>query len=141
MIVPNVELRILPVTSSDTAINLHIIFDPSVVGDLESKFFSSLTSSYAGDSYKCIRSDLIKLGRKYRNNEFLEEVAAYKDGVEQFKTTIIELRDIFSKNKTLAENSIIIVSNRSGDGNSGIQHSSLAATREEIYRFAKTDYL
>jgi ABC-type cobalamin/Fe3+-siderophores transport system ATPase subunit len=136
LILPNVELRILPVTGSNTAINLHIIFNPSVVEDLENKFFSSLTCSYAGDSYKCTRSDLIKLGRKYRNSELLAEAAAYRDGVEQFKTTITELRDIFSKNKTLAENSIVIVSNRSGDGNSGIQHSSLAATREEIYRFA-----
>ena len=136
LIVPNVELRILPVTSSETAINLHIIFDPSVAEELESKFFSSLTYSYDRESYKCTRSDLIKLGRKYRNDARLEEVAAYKDGFEQFKTTVTDLKDILSKNRTLAENSIVIVSNNSGDGNSGIQHSSLAATREEIYRFA-----
>lgn len=36
----------------------------------------------------------------------------------------------------LQEKSLVVVSNRSEDGASGIQHSSLAATREEIYRFA-----
>jgi ABC-type cobalamin/Fe3+-siderophores transport system ATPase subunit len=136
LIVPNVELRILPVTDSETPINIHIIFDPSIVDDLESKFFSSLEYRYNDDTYKCTRVDLIKLGRKYRNNQQLEENAAFRDGIEQFKTTITALRDIFAKNKTLAERSIVVVSNSSNDGNSGIKHSSLAATREEIYRFA-----
>ena len=136
LIVPNVELRILPVTESDTPINIHIIFDPSIVDELESKFFSSLEYSYAGDTYKCTRLELIKLGRKFRNNSSLEEDAAYIDGVEQFKTTVPNLASIFDKNKILREKSIVIVSNSSDDGNSGIQHSSIASTREEIYRFS-----
>ncbi len=136
LIVPNVELRIIPVTGTETPINLHIIFDPSIVDDLESQFFSSLEYSYAGDTYKCIRTDLVKLGRKFKNNASLEEEAAYREGVEQFKTTVPNLSAIFAKNKTLAEKSIVVVSNSSNDGNSGIQHSSIASTREEIYRFA-----
>ncbi len=137
LILPNVELRILPVTGSETPINIHIIFDPSIVDDLDSKFFSNLEYTYSGDTYKCTRADLIKLGRKFRNNSTLEEEAAYKDGVEQFKTSITDLTKIFDKNKTLKEKSIVIVSNSSNDGNSGIQHSSVASTREEIYRFSQ----
>jgi energy-coupling factor transporter ATP-binding protein EcfA2 len=136
LILPNVELRILPATDSDRPINLHVIFNPSVVGDLDSKFFSSLEFTYNSEVYKCIRTDLIKLGRKYKNDNSLDEEAAYKAGAEQFKATIEGLRKIF-QDKVLAENSIIIVSNSSGDGNSGIQHSSLASIREEIYRLTR----
>jgi ABC-type cobalamin/Fe3+-siderophores transport system ATPase subunit len=136
LILPNVELRILPVTAQDRPINLHVIFNPIIVDDLDSKFFSSLKFTYSGEVYKCIKTDLIKLGRKYKNDNSLVENTAYKAGVEQFKVTIEGLRDIFI-DKVLAENSIIIVSNSSGDGNSGIQHSSMASTREEIYRLAR----
>lgn len=135
LILPNVELRILPATGTDRPINLHIIFNPVVVADLDSKFFSSLEFSYSGEIYKCVKQDLIKLGRKYKNDSGLEEKVAYEAGVEQFKTTIEGLKKAF-RDKVLAENSIIVVSNNNHDGNSGIQHSSLASTREEIYRLA-----
>ena len=138
LILPNVELRIVPVTGIESPINLHVIFssDPEIIDDLESKFFSSLVFPYQNNSYKCLKSDLIKLGRKYNNNSSLEENSAYISGIEQFKVNIDQLKEIFNKNKSLKENSIIVVSNSNRDGNSGIQHSSLAATREEIYRFA-----
>ncbi len=136
LVLPNVELRILPVTNSDRPINLHIIFNPSIVDDLDSKFFSSLEFTYNDEVYKCVKTDLVKLGRKYKNNSSLEESAAYREGAEQFKVTIEGLRKVL-QDKILAENSIIVVSNSSDDGNSGIQHSSLASTREEIYRLAR----
>lgn len=135
LIVPNVELRILPVTDHNNSINLHVIFSPDIVSDLESKFFSSLEFSYSGDTYKCTKEDLIKLGKKYNNDELNDEVA-YKEGVLQYKVTVEDLREVFANSKTLRENSIVLVSNSSQDGNSGIQHSSLAATRENIYRFS-----
>ncbi|MBU4404268.1 MAG: hypothetical protein KKG79_01505, partial [Acidobacteria bacterium] len=135
-LLPNVELRILPVTGIEIPINLHIIFSPNIVEDLESKFFSSLCFSYQDDSYKCLKSDLIKLGRKFKNNNSLEVDAAFIYGVEQFKVTVAQLKTIFNDNKSLKDNSIIVVSNSNRDGNSGIQHSNLAATREDIYRFA-----
>ena len=138
LILPNVELRILPVTSEGLAINLHVIFSPAhdVVDSLESQFFSNLEFSYQGESFRCIRSDLIHLGRKYQNDNTLNDDAAFKEGISQFKITLDHLKKLFSKNEYLRRNSLVIVSNRSGDGASGIQHSSLAATRQEIYRFA-----
>jgi len=134
-LLPNVELRILPVTSEDTPINLHIIFSPEIVDELDSKFFSSLEYSYQDEVYKCIRADLVKLGRKYKHDNTLQENIAYKDGIEQFKVSIDKIKEIITKDKLLQEKSVVVVSNRSGDGVSGIQHSSLAATREGIYRF------
>ncbi|HUQ85072.1 MAG TPA: hypothetical protein VM077_02005 [Candidatus Limnocylindrales bacterium] len=136
LILPNVELRIVPVTDTSTPINLHIIFNPSIVDTLESKFFSSLEFTYQGETYKCIKDNLINLGRKYSNDETLSEQASYEAGVNQFKTNLTNLQQIFSKDKELRDNSVIVVSNSSRDGNSGIQHSSLSATRQEIYRFS-----
>ncbi len=136
LVLPNVELRILPVTGKEAAINLHIIFAPDIVDQLDGKFFSSLEYIYSEEAFKCTRLDLIRLGRKYKNDPSLSEVAAYRAGIEQFKTTIENLKQIFSKDRVLRDRSIVVVSNSSQDGASGIQHSSLATTREEIYRFA-----
>lgn len=136
LLLPNVELRILPVTADNKAINLHIIFSPSIVDELDSLFFNNLEFEYSENTYKCTKNDLIKLGRDYKNNPELSEISAYKEGCNQFKTELKQLNKIFKKNKKLRDNSITGVSNNSGDGNSGIQHSSLAATRQEIYRFS-----
>ncbi len=136
LLLPNVELRILPVTADNKAINLHIIFSPSIVDELDSLFFNNLEFEYAENTYKCTEDDLIKLGRDYKSDPELPEISAYKEGCNQFKTELKQLNKIFKKNKKLRDNSITGVSNNSGDGNSGIQHSSLAATRQEIYRFS-----
>ncbi|MFX0194671.1 MAG: hypothetical protein ACFFCW_01015 [Candidatus Hodarchaeota archaeon] len=69
-------------------------------------------------------------------NDNEDESAAYKVGVEQFKTDLNSLRNIFVKNEKLKKNSLVVVSNSGSDGASGLQHLSLAATRHEIYRFA-----
>lgn len=137
LIVPNVELRMLPVTSSETPINIHVIFNPTIVDELDSKFFSGLEYEYGGETFKCTRADLIKLGRKYKNNQSLDEEVAYREGVDQFKIkSIDDVKVLFKKDEVLRENSLVAVSNSNIDGASGIQHSSLATTREGIYRFA-----
>ena len=58
----------------------------------------------------------------------------------QFKVTLDSLREVFKRNSTLRQNAIACVANSSQDGNSGIQHSSLAATRQEIYREFHVDF-
>ncbi|MCP4179705.1 MAG: hypothetical protein GY756_18250 [bacterium] len=136
IILPNVELRILPVTGSNTPINLHIIFDPKLNKNIiEREFFRKLKFPYQGADYSCIRTDLVELGRAYKSDIFLEESAALKEGVGQFNIPFSDLKNIFKEN-VLADKCLIGVSNSNNDGNSGIQHSSLAATRQEIYRFS-----
>ena len=135
LLIPNVELRILPVTKTEEAINLHLLFDPEVVPLLEDKLFSSLTFAYQSEEYKCTKSDLIRLGKKYKGAT-ISEVAAYQAGVEQFKTNVSALREVLSKNSELRRSVIVVVPNSSSTGNSGIQHSSLAATRQDIYYFS-----
>ena len=133
LILPNIEIRILPVTSSEKPINLHLIFSNRLkISDLE-YFLKELKFDYRNNSYSCERHKLIELGKVFDSR--LSEEKAYKEGINQFKADITKLKNIFNKNKILKDNVIIAVSNRSGDGVSGIQHSSLAATREEIYSF------
>lgn len=136
LILPNVELRLLPVTDFNRAINLHLLFSPSVADDLDSQFFQNLEFPYSNATYKCTRQDLIRLGRAFKQDAMLAENLALEEAVNQFKVTAQQIREILRKNKTLRENCLVAVANGSRDGNSGIQHSSLAATREEIYRFA-----
>lgn len=134
LILPNIEIRMLPVTDSETPINLHLIFSNFLeIFELED-FLKELKFEYRGNSYSCERHRLIELGKVF--NPKLSNHEAYKEGINQFKTDITKLNKIFNKYKKLRENVIIAVSNRSEDGASGIQHSSLTATREEIYRFA-----
>lgn len=133
LILPNVELRILPVTGSQTPINIHVIFDPEIVDTLDSKFFSSLTFTYKNQLYRCIRPDLIKLGKAFSNNEGLEDDSAYKIGVEQFNISFRDLDQALKDDSELQSKALILVANGSHDGNSGIQQSHLAATRQEIY--------
>jgi len=136
-LIPNIELRILPVTRTDTPINLHVLFDPSAetLALIEREFFRKLKFEYKDCTYSCIRTDLISLGRSYANNQTLDEFAAWKVGVEQFNIPFTDIRKIL-ENEIFRDKYLVGVSNSSNDGNSGIQHSSLAATREEIYRFS-----
>ena len=134
-ILPNIELRILPVTDSSTPINLHLIIDPGLVTRIDSLLFNNLEHQYAGNAYKCTRPDLISLGRTYNSNLTTDE-SAYKEGINQFKVTLGQLKEALDKNSDLKNGTIIVVANSSEDGNSGIQHSSLATTRQEIYRIS-----
>ncbi len=135
LILPNVELRILPVTAEQHAINIHVIFDPEVVDELESLFFQSLIFNYEGDDYRCDNDGLTRLGMKYSGDD-ADFDKAYREGVNQFKVDFNALRGVLRKNKALEGHYIVAVANRSADGASGIQHSSLAATRQEIYRLS-----
>lgn len=138
LILPNVELRIFPVTSENRAINLHILFDPNpeVVQNLNTYFFQELKFEYNGNTYRCTSQDMVRLGRAYKNDDSLEKMIAYEDGVNQFKVSHAVVRKILQKNDHLKGRYLVGVSNNSSDGNSGIQHSSLAATRQEIYRLS-----
>lgn len=136
LLIPNVELRLLPITEKNKPINLHILFSPEIVSEIDSLFFSNLEYKFDGNSYKCTRTDLIRLGRAFLRNQSAAENVAYHSGAEQFKTTVSELQIIADKNQKLRQNMIIAVSNSNNDGNSGIQHSGMAATRQEIYRFS-----
>lgn len=135
-LIPNIELRILPVTQKDIPINIHILFDPALsINTIEREFLNCIKFQYKGSEYSCLSRDLIALGRAFRNDETIDDECAKRIGIEQFVVNFSDISKIIRK-PTINKYILIAVANSSRDGNSGIQHSSLAATRQEIYRMS-----
>jgi len=145
LIIPNIELRVLPATSSATAINIHCLFNPSLEKEIDNRFLAKLAFQHRGSNYSAARTELIRFGRVLRSNSLLDEKAAIKAGVEQLVISYDTLRLLFEKDSELRDDTIIVVSNSGGDGVSGIvKHedffidngSQLDATRQSIYQFS-----
>ncbi|MBO0962713.1 hypothetical protein J1P26_23745 [Neobacillus sp. MM2021_6] len=136
LILPNVEMRIDTVTSSDRPINIHVIFSPNIVDQINDKFFRELKYEYAGNTFSCTYSDLIELGKMTKNSEISND-EALKEGMNQFKVSIDKLKTVFSQNKNIFENNVFtVVANKSTDGASGIRGNSMQMEQRKIYQFA-----
>ena len=72
---------------------LFVLFCDEGVSVLENLKFKKLD-----DEFSATRSDLIRLGRKYKANDTLAESEAYKEGIGQFVLEPESVREIF-KNK------------------------------------------
>lgn len=146
LIIPNIEIRVLPVTGSSTPINLHCIFNPDIDKEIETRFLSKLKFHYSGSDYSAQKNELIRLGKALPGNSTLDDPGALKAGVGQYVIGMDTLREVFEKDIKLRENTIIVVSNKSNDGASGIRkhteffitegQSQLDATRWGIYQFS-----
>lgn len=143
LVLPNVELRITPVTGDNTPINIHCIFSPEIVDQLETRFFAKLEVKSGTSNYRYTRSDLIRLGKEQRTTATDDE--AYKLGREQFVLSHSDLIQLFKDDADLRKDTIIVVSNNSGDGASGIHNhedyltnggSQLNATRRVLYQMS-----
>lgn len=144
LIIPNIEIRVVPTAASGTPINLHCIFNPSIDAEIESRFLSKLDFEIGGSNYSAKKEEFIRLGKNLPGKGALDDFAALKEGIGQYVVTIDTLRKIFEKDADLRDNTIIAVSNKSSDGASGLRHSDfftanngsqLDATRWSIYQF------
>lgn len=136
LILPNVELRIDTVTSRERPINIHVIFSPNIVDQINDKFFRELKYEYGGSTLSCTDNDLIELGKMTKNSE-ISDIEALKEGMNQFKVSIDRLRYVFSQNKNIFENNVFtVVANKSTDGVSGIRENSMQMEQRKIYQFA-----
>lgn len=149
IIFPNVELRMVP-TAKKSPINIHCIFNPNIADCLESRFFSHLKFEYNNSSYGATRAELIRLGKDFLGDRMIADDIAYCEGLNQYVVSFDVLKDIFKVDSSLREDTIIVVSNRSNDGVSGLANlysdyfqgdiSQLEATRRAIYQFADMIY-
>lgn len=132
---PNVEMRIIP-TGTQAPVNIHFIFNPSIVDKLESRFFSSLTVEVGQRSFNGLKSSLIDLGKHEGHPNTDEE--AYKIGIEKFVPAFSDVIKVFRGDPELRENTLIGVSNKSTDGASGINRGEdgdqLSTVRNAIYK-------
>ena len=117
LILPNIELRLNVSTKKGRPINYHLIINPDIVDKIDSMILSNLKFNYQGNDYSCNRNGLIDLGRAFKNNDELEEIKAYKEGVNQFKVSLDNIINIL-KNEKLKDNVITAVANSNQDGNS-----------------------
>ena len=133
LILPNIEMRVTPV-SKNAALNIHLICNPQIVSELDSKLFCQLSFKHSnGKIFHPIREDLIKLG-KLSSPSARSDQQAYKEGINQFVVELGELKTILQDDKELRENVIIAVSNSSNDGVSGIKYSN--SIKDDIYYFS-----
>ena len=142
LLLPNVELRILPATDSGRLINIHCLFNPDddFLETLENDYFGSLEDSGGN---KMNRAGLIALGKE--SDSSLNEEGAYKKGVEKFHLEPSVLIKLLKDKVGLKENAIIAVSNSNNDGASALQEhyklfenetGSLDTVRSNIYKLS-----
>ncbi len=141
-ILPNVELRILPVTDSGRLVNIHCLFNPDYEASLENNFFGSIEySAGSGKKYKMNRQGFIDLGKSLDSS--LDNETAYQRGIDSFVVTHSDLQKLLDENRDFMENVIVVVSNSNKDGASAFQKhydlfedvaiGSLNAVRKSIY--------
>lgn len=137
-IFPNVELRMLPATDKGRLINIHCVFNPEYVGDLENDFFSHIANQ---DGVKMNRHGITNYGKSLDPN-ITELHKQYEKGIENFVIDLKSLRELISTNKRFKDNTLLIVSNSNNDGASGTQKhydlfenesGSLDGLRKSIY--------
>lgn len=141
LILPNIEMRITPV-SSKSAMNIHFICNPDIVSQLDVKLFSQLMFKHSnGQTFRAVKDDFIKMGKLL--DPSLVEEEAYKKGINQFVVDLSNLKQILDDDKDLRENVIVAVSNGSNDGASGLgnpsrpnANSDLTVIREDLCYFA-----
>lgn len=137
LLIPNVEFRLAPPTDKATAINIHLLVDPSDP-DHERQInnaLARLTWEYNGNRYSCIPDQLIALGRAF-NPGLTDNGAALAEGVNQFKVDFSALRRWYEEERWLHRNSLVVVS-AGADGLSGFRNDGAwAAHRQEITRFS-----
>ncbi|MEO6109564.1 MAG: TrlF family AAA-like ATPase [Candidatus Saccharimonadales bacterium] len=144
LVVPNVELRMLPVTARGSLVNIHCIFNPAIVSKLDNKFFASIECSDGSTTHKMNLQGLIDFGKSFDSG--LDEKAAYKKGVDNFHVDQAKLQELLT-DEVFAENTIVVVSNSTNDGASGFQKhydsfedidpGSLEGVRKAIYSISQ----
>ena len=137
-IFPNVEMRLDLKTEKKRPINIHLLFSPDDANheaEIE-RILGQLTFEFQGRNYQCALTQLAELGRAFDPKQ-TDEQSAIRAGVNQFKTTLQALRQIFRTEVWLRKNCLVAVAGGLGDGTAGLQEDdSFTAMRREIEAFA-----
>lgn len=143
LILPNVELRMLPVTDKNRLVNIHFIFNPEedFIDYLDNNFFGKLKCG------NCLmnRRGIIEYGRiLLGNDQSSDDAAAYKKGINEFHLETSQIKDVL-EDKKIADNAVVVVCNSKNDGASAFQEhydlfegdsGSLSGVRRDIYHIS-----
>ncbi|MCY7008785.1 hypothetical protein OCK72_09125 [Fusobacterium simiae] len=113
LLIPNIELRIAPVTGKKRLINIHCLFSPNRLSELSDHFFSEMKCG----NHKMTETGIIELGRTYLEDSNNKE-EMYKKGIEVF---FVNIEDLEKAKNYFKDDLLIGVSNSSCDGVSGIK--------------------
>ena len=136
LLFPNVELRLKIGTVKGNFVNIHLLVspeDPKHVDELN-RFLGRLSFSAFDDKFTCTPSELVRLGRRFAGEE-LDEMAALKQGVMQFKVSLGNLLETYRSIEWAQENIVIAVAGTS-DGSSGVREAADTTLRQEIDKAA-----
>ena len=131
LLIPNIEFRCSPQTKDGSALNIHLLVDVTE-NDHAKKIKTSLRNlrvTYKGQTYGCIRNELIDFAKA--QNPALQDDAAYKFGIEQFKPAYTEIFKWLDEDDWLKTHSVMGIANGK-DGISGLPLDSFAAIRDEL---------
>ena len=138
LVFPNVELRYGIGTGKNHPINFHLLVSPEDPEHVEQtrRFLRALIFEAHEDSFRCDRSELIRLGRAC-DRQVRDDGAALKVGVNQFKVNHDKFKEEWKRSAWAQKNILIAVAGGRGDGSSGLQgDASLSTLRREIERTA-----
>ncbi len=135
LLIPNIELRMMPPTSDGKALNLHLLIDPTEPDHIDEikRALRNLKFEYSGQLYGCFKEDLIRFGR-IQNPGITNDEAAYVFGIQQFKPDRTVIKAWLDKEQWLRNNSLIGIANGK-DGISGLPVDSFGAIRDEVLRW------
>lgn len=135
-IFPNIELR-LTTRAGSGFVNIHLLIDPTADDHVENteRLLARLEFEAHGDTFKCARDDLMRLGRKTLTVDASEK-ALVAEGANQFKVEFAQLTSVYRKSDWARANVLIAVAGGKDDGTSGLRQASDATLRAEIEKFA-----
>ncbi|MEN4541295.1 TrlF family AAA-like ATPase [Pantoea agglomerans] len=131
---PNIEFRITPETQKDKGVNIHLIInpaDPSHVDKIKHAL-GRLHFRYNGQNYSCSDQQLTELGIAVAGASSPEK--NLRAGINQFKPSFDSFEAWLRNEAWLRDNVVVVASNSSGDGISGLRDNGLLAVRQNIYR-------
>jgi hypothetical protein len=138
LVFPNVEVRLDIKTDKKLPINLHLLFspdDPNHEMEIE-RILGRLEFENDGRIYQCTPNQLAALGRAVDPLQ-LDDHSAMRQGAQQFKVTLDQIKGLFRTERWLRENCLVAVAGSSNDGTAGLQaDDSYVLMRREIERFA-----
>lgn len=144
LLIPNIELRMLPSTDKGGLINIHILLNPDSIDIFENEWAHNLTFEYSSKSYKMTEYSLIELGKNINNGKYEQDDINLKTGIENFVLAPDTINKAL-KTEGFRKNTIIVISNSNKDGASAFQKheqnqhesgGSLNAVRSSIYQLS-----
>lgn len=114
LILPNIELRIQSPTATETSnlgVDIHLIFnseEQNHISEIE-RCMRNLQFRGTRSVYECTRDGFIRLGHELKPDSSDEE--ALIEGYSNFRPSISDVVDWYTKEKWLVDNCLIVISN------------------------------